>query len=110
MALEHDTTQAEIIINKMKLPFPASKDKKTKYYSLDDEAALVIAQASRALGLYDIVVGIYHDSTSAIEDSSFGDFAVLNFDQVSRFSEASVILPTEISQRGVPSDGDDAFF
>jgi hypothetical protein len=110
IAQENDSTQFEIIINKMRLPFPASKDKKAKYYSLDDEAALVLAEATKELGFYDIVVGIYLDSTSAFEDSTFGDFAVLNFNEVTRFSEAIIIIATEISQQGVPSDEDDAYF
>ncbi len=110
IAQENDTTEAEININHMRLPFPASKEKKAEFYSLDDEAALIISQATRELGLYDLVVGIYFDSSSVAPASAIADFAILNFNEVTRFREAIIILATEIFQQAVPPVEDDAYF
>ncbi len=109
-AQENDTTEAEIIIHQMRLPIPASKEKKSEIYSLDDEAALITAQAIRELGLYDIIVGIYFDSTSAVQDSANVDLAILNFNEVTHFREAFIITATEIFQQAVQPVDDEAFF
>lgn len=107
---ENDTTEAEIIITQMRLAFPPSKDKTPKYYSLDDEVASTLNEAKKELGLSEVVVGIYIDSTSEIEDGKFVNFAVLNFNEVTWFREAIVIIATEIFQEGVPPADQEDYF
>jgi hypothetical protein len=109
-AQENDTTQAKFIITQMRLPFPPSKDKKPKYYSLDDEVANTLNEAKKELGLSDVVVAIYIDSTSEIEDDEILDFAVLNFNEVTWFKEALVVMATEIFQEGVPPAEEEEYF
>lgn len=109
-AQENDFNEFEITINKMRLPFAPSKDKKSKYYSLDDEVAKTLSEVTKELGLYDIKVGIYFDSTLEIEDDMLADFAVLYFNEVTWFREAIVIIATEIFQQGVPQDEEEAYF
>ncbi len=109
-AQEAQIPESEITIHRMRLPFPPSKDKEQKYYSLDDEVAMAINEAKRELGLYDIIVGIYIDSTSQVEDSTFGDFKVLNFNEVTLLKEAIVIIGTRISQQDVSQQEDGAYF
>ena len=109
-AQEFDSTQTEIIITQMRLPFPPSKDKTPKYYSLDDEVANIINEAKQELGLFDVVVGIYIDSTSEFQEDDIFDLAVLNFNEVTRFREAIVIIASEIFQEEVPSATEETYF
>jgi hypothetical protein len=109
-AQETDIAESEIVIHKMRLPFPASKDKKPKYYSLNDEVAIALNQVKRELGLYDIIMGIYIDSTTQVEDSTFGDFLVFNFNEVTHYKEAIVIIGSQVSQQGVSQQEDEAYF
>ena len=109
-AQEADLAESEFTIHKMRWPFPASKDKVPKYYSLDDEVAAALNEVKRDLGLYDIILGIYIDSTTQVEDSTFGDFLVYNFDEVTHFQEAIVILGTQISQQDVSQPGEETYF
>ena len=109
-AQETDIAESEFTIHKMRLPFPASKDTKPKYYSLDDEVATALNAVKRELGLYEIILGIYIDSTTQVEDSTFGDFLVFDFDEVSHFQEAIVIIGTNISQQSVSQQEDETYF
>jgi len=110
MAQQAKITEPEITIHKMRLPFPASKDKKSKYYSLDDEVAIILTQAVRKLKLYDIIVGIYIDSTLENQDSTITDEMIMDFEDIKGFTEAIVLIATNISQQGVPRDEDEAYF
>ncbi|UCE08141.1 MAG: hypothetical protein JSW07_09000, partial [bacterium] len=111
-AQETKITESEIMIHKMRLPFPVSKNKKSKYYSLDDEVAIILTQALRQLRLYDIIAGIYIDSTLENQDSSstITDEMIVHFEELEGFAEAIVIIATDISQQSVPRDKDEAYF
>jgi len=109
-ARQTKTTESELIIHKLRLPVPPSKDNKSKYYSLDDEVAIILTQAVRELRLYDIIVGIYFDSTLKKQDSTITDEMIVNFKELERFTEAIVIVATDIFQQGVPRDEDEAYF
>jgi len=109
-AQENDVNEAEIIITQMRLPFPASRDKKPRCYSLDDEVAMAITEAKRELGLYYLTVGVYIDSSGQIADTCYDDCDILYFNEVTWFKEAIVILGSEIFQQGVSQQDDEVFF
>jgi hypothetical protein len=74
-AQEEVASESAPIITQMRLPVPASKDKKSKYHSLDDEIAILLSEVKQELLLlYDVIVGIYVDSTASFDDSEFTSY------------------------------------
>ncbi|UCE04821.1 MAG: hypothetical protein JSW07_14505 [bacterium] len=107
-----DSTEAKIMMEKMRLPLPPSKGKKAEYYSLEDEVAFKLIEAIEQLRLYDVFVGIYYDSTIEISDSAFTDDMVVDIKQVRAggFIEAIVLTTTNMYQIGVlPGEKEDYF-
>ena len=109
-AQEHEITDFKSTIEKVRLPIPPQKGKKSKDYSLNDEVANLISEVAKQLNLYDIIVGIYMDSTSENQDSTITDKMIVNLKQIERFSEAIVVTATDIFQQGVPPEQDEAYF
>ena len=97
-------------INTMRLPMPPSKGESSAYPSLDDEVATVMNQALQDLRLWDIIVGVYFDSILQTQDSTIRDELVVKFKELEGYSEAIVILGTDIFQQGVPPGKDETYF
>jgi hypothetical protein len=107
-AQETEITGSEITINKMRLPV-LPNDKKPNYNSFDDEAAIIISEVVKQLRLYDILVGIYIDSTSVNLDSTITKGMVVDFKYIEEFSEAIVITAANISQKSILQGEDEEF-
>jgi len=97
-------------INTMKLPMPPLKGEKSAYPSLDDEVATIMDQALQDLRLWDIIVGVYFDSALQSQDSTIHEELIVNFKELEGYSEAIVILGSDIFQQGVPPEKDEAYF
>ena len=108
-AQEIEITDSEILISKMRLPI-LPDDKKSKYYSFDDEVAILISEVVKQLRLYDVIVGINIDSALEKQNRTTTKGKIVAFKQIEDFREAIVITETNISQKGVPPNEDEVYF
>lgn len=108
-AQETAIADSGITIKKMRLPI-LPQDKNSEFYSFDDEVAIIISEVVEQLGLYDVIVGILIDSTSENQDSTITKEMVVDFRQNEEFSEAIVVTETNIFQKGIPPEEEEAYF
>ena len=109
-AQEDETVDFNITIDKMRLPIHPSKDDKSTYHSLDDEVATIMNQTLQELRLWDIITGVYFDSSLLSQDSTISHDMIVDFKELEGYTEAIIVLGSAIFQQGVPPDRDEAYF
>lgn len=118
VAQEMAVTESEITIREMRLPVKPRKSDTSKYFSIEDEVAIIISDMLMQLNIYGVTVGICLDSASKTHAMARGeiiaDSKIVNIEDITYADEVLLVNIQEFCQHGIPqqkdSSADAAYF
>lgn len=91
---------------KITMRAPIIAQDKSEYFSLNDQIADIIIQATEELYLDDVVVCIMADSLSPEQDPAIAQQIIFRLNDLTAYREAIVIAETDLAQQIVPVERD----